>query len=54
VHLTPKFYAELAGKGVEYSKAHSNPFTEDCRFCEREAEKTLNSLSKTVHALKAY
>ncbi|KAI2493759.1 hypothetical protein MHU86_20764 [Fragilaria crotonensis] len=26
VRLTPKFYAELAGKGVEYSWAHSKSF----------------------------
>ncbi len=26
VHLTPKFHAELAGEGVEYSWAHSKSF----------------------------
>ena len=26
VHLTPKFHAELAGEGVEYSWAHSKAF----------------------------
>jgi hypothetical protein len=54
VKLTPKFHAELAGEGVEYSWAHSKSFSQ-CPLCHRrKEEKTSSSWFANVPALKLF
>ena len=51
VLLTPKFHAELAGEGVEYSWAHANANYRRCHCLANEGKKTLSSWYKTALAL---
>ena len=46
VHLTPKFHAELAGEGVEYSWAHSKPFYQRLPVSRKRGRENFEQLVK--------
>jgi hypothetical protein len=46
VHLTPKFHAEFAGEGVEYSWAHSKPFYQRLPVSRKRGRENFEQLVK--------
>ena len=54
VKLTPKFHAELAGEGVEYSWAHAKGYYRRKPLAEKKEEKNSSNWSEPALVVKQY